>query len=201
MPDLYAADSGPKTEEKKTVAETMSPSTKYTSLHFDTQDQEETVILLLRRHWVTNIPWMFLSFVFIFAPVVLSSFPLLSFLPGNYQVMAVIMWYLLAMMFVFEHVLSWYFNIYIVTNLHITDITMSSLLSKTSTEAHLEDIQSVKTKVTGVFGSLFNFGDVIIETAAEHQSILFSSVPNPDFVAERIQDLQELTQSGGQHVA
>jgi uncharacterized membrane protein YdbT with pleckstrin-like domain len=45
---------------------------------------------------------------------------------------------------------------------------MSSLLSKTSTEARLEDIQSVKTKMGGIIGSLFNYGDVLIETAAEN---------------------------------
>ena len=170
------------------------------------QEADEHIELFLRQHGITNLPWIITALLGIILPFALFLFDesftkILPQIPGDIIIATIILWYMLVMAFILEKYLYWYFNIYIVTNIHITDITMSSILSKTSTEALLDDVQSVKTKVAGVFGSLFNFGDVVIETAAERQKIQFSLVPNPDFVADRIQDLQELTQSGGQHVA
>lgn len=169
------------------------------------QEPDEHIELLLRQHGFTNLSWVIVAFLGIIFPFVLFLFDgsftrVLPQIPGDIIIATIILWYMLLMAYILEKYLYWYFNIYIITNLHITDITMSSLLSKTSTEALLDDVQSVKTKVAGVFDSLFNFGDVVIETAAEKQEILFALVPSPDFVAERIQDLQELTQQGGQHV-
>lgn len=170
------------------------------------QEADEHIELLLRQHGITNLPWIVTAFLGIIFPFILFMFDglftrALAQIPGDIAIASIILWYMLVMAFILEKYLYWYFNIFIVTNIHITDITMSSLLSKTSTEAKLEDVQSVKTKIAGVFGSLFNFGDVIILTAAEKQEIKFSLVPNPDFVADRIQDLQELVEPGDSHVA
>lgn len=170
------------------------------------QEPDEHIELLLRQHGFTNLSWIIMAFLGIISPFILFMFDglltrALAQIPGDIIIASIILWYMLVMAFILEKYLYWYFNIFIITNLHITDIAMSSLLSKTSTEALLEDVQSVKTKVAGIFGSLFNFGDVIIVTAAEKQEILFSLVPSPDFVADRIEDLQEFIQPGGQHVA
>jgi uncharacterized membrane protein YdbT with pleckstrin-like domain len=69
------------------------------------------------------------------------------------------------------------------------DVDFDSLLYRKITEISLTDIESVKSKISGVFGSLFNFGDVNIETAAAHQSVDFIKVPRPDFVSDTTQDL------------
>jgi uncharacterized membrane protein YdbT with pleckstrin-like domain len=68
-------------------------------------------------------------------------------------------------------------------------VDFDSLLYRKITEINLTDIESVKSKISGVFGSLFNYGDVNIETAATHQAVDFIQVPRPDFVADTIQDL------------
>lgn len=170
------------------------------------QEIDEHIELLLRQHWFTNLYWVSVAFLGLIFPLIFSMtdnlfFGFLPQIPGDIVMATVILWYMGMMAYILEKYLYWYFNIYIVTNVHITDVTMSSLLSKTSTEAMLDDVQSVKTKVAGIFGSLFNFGDVIIETAADTQDIEFISVPSPDFVAERIQDLRELIESQGGHNA
>ncbi|MFA5932630.1 MAG: PH domain-containing protein [Microgenomates group bacterium] len=170
------------------------------------QEVDEHIELLLRQHWFTNLSWVVIAFLGLLFPFIFSSIDsifvgLLPQIPGDIVMAVVILWYMLMMAYILERYLYWYFNIYIVTNIHLTDVTMSSLLSKTSTEAMLEDVQSVKTKVAGIFGSLFNFGDVVIETAADKQDISFISVPGPDFVAERIQDLRELVEPIGGHNA
>lgn len=172
------------------------------NIKFSQQEVDEHIELLLRQHWFTNLSWVIIALIGLIFPLIFSFIDnlfmrILPQLPPDITMATVILWYMGVMAYILEKYLYWYFNIYIVTNIHITDVTMSSLLSKTSTEAMLEDVQSVKTKVAGVFGSLFNFGDVVIETAADKQDIEFISIPSPDFVAERIQDLRGLADTGG----
>ncbi len=176
------------------------------NIKYSQQEADEYIELLLRQHKITNVPWIIVAILGIILPFLLPFVDALFFgflpqIPKEILMAALILWYLLVMAYILEHFLYWYFNVYIVTNLHLVDVTMSSLLSKTTTEVFLKDVESAKTKVAGIFGSLFNFGDVIIETAAERQNIQFIAVPRPDLVAERIQDLQAATGEGGGHNA
>lgn len=169
------------------------------------QDADEYIELLLRQHKFTTLSWIIVSLLGIILPFFLpyldgQFFQVLPQIPGDIMATAIILWYMLIMAYILEHFLYWYFNIYIVTNLHLIDVTMSSLLSKTTTEVLFEDVQSARTKVSGVFGSLFNYGDVVVETAADRQNIQFLSVPNPDMVADRIQEIQESAGKGGHNV-
>ena len=41
------------------------------NMRFETQDQNETIILILRRHWLTNFVWLTVGAIFIIFPFVL----------------------------------------------------------------------------------------------------------------------------------
>ncbi len=174
-----------------------------TQIAFVAQEENEKIELLLRRHWVTNLPWMSLFLIGLFVPALLANIDsllglnLISQIPVNLFINFLIIWFLFLTAYAIESLLFWYFNIYIVTNLNIISISFRSLLSKEITQSRLDDIQGVSSKMKGVFSSLFNFGDVIVETAAKEREIRFLSVPKPDVVADRIQDLQALQENGG----
>lgn len=166
-------------------------------ISFADQEEDEKIELFLRRHGVTNIPWILgaaLGFLF---PVMIFSFPAVvvfvrSFqVPGEVLLGVLVLWYLLVLTYAIEKYLHWYFNIYIVTNQHLVDIDFHNLLSRDKVEVRLDDVQSVKSSFSGIFGPLFNFGNLHIETAAQRQKLDFIAVPEPDLVTERIQDLQE----------
>ena len=74
MPDIFVAPkieegqiSEPIIEAAEPVASVPEPRGHSFSsflsypenVHFDTQEEKEQIILLLRKHWVTNIPWIF----------------------------------------------------------------------------------------------------------------------------------------------
>lgn len=172
-----------------------------TQIHFAEQEENEHIELFLRRHWATNIPWLIVSFLGLFFPALVvivdqaATLHLIEQLPLNIFNGLMLVWYLFLTAYILENLLFWYFNVYIVTNLHLVQISLKSLFIKVVTQSRLDDVQGVQTNVKGVFASIFNFGDVLIETAARTENILFADVPNPDVVADRIQDLQE-TQEG-----
>lgn len=163
-------------------------------LRFETQEPDEDVILFMRQHLVTTVPWVIASIVFIFAPSVIIPF-LFAFLrlpvaiPASYIVIGTLFWYLATAGFIIVNFLQWYFNIYIVTNHRIVDIDFVQLLFKKFSEARLSKIQDVSYQTSGVFAAVFNFGDVHIQTAGELPEFEFSSVPNPDRVVTTISEL------------
>ena len=164
-------------------------------IRFVDQEADEHIELFLRQHWVTNIPWIFTTLLALALPFVLLrlnqiwEFVSLESLPENLSLSLFIFWLMLVLVYVIESFLHWYFNIYIVTNSHLVDINFHNLLNRDFVEVRIEDVQSVKSQV--LTGQLFNFGNLIIETAAERQHIEFTKVPKPDLVKERIQDIQE----------
>lgn len=167
-------------------------------MKFVEQEENENIELLVRQHWVTNVGWIVTAIIVSLLPLLFPALirninlPILNTMPATINWALIMLWYMLVLAYIIEKYLFWYFNIYIVTNRHLVDIALQSLLSRNITEVRLDDVQSARSKISGIIRSLFNFGDVIIETAAEKQNIQFLSIPQPDLVADRTQDLQEL---------
>ena len=172
-------------------------------ISFAEQEQDEHIELFLRRHAITNIGWIVASIVAFILPALFlrldqqAHFAYTSQISTQAQVATLIVWYMLLLAYVFEQFLFWYFNIYIVTNFHIVEVNFLSLMFREITEIELKDIESVSTQIGGIIRPLFNFGDVLIETAAKDQGIKFTDVPKPDIVSDRIEDLRAAVKTGG----
>lgn len=160
------------------------------NINFETKESKEKVVLLLRQHPITNIKWVLIAMLMILAPLVLGVFPILSFLPSDFQFIAVLIWYLVTTAFVIQSFLTWFFNVYIVTDERIVDIDFYNLVYKEVSDANIEKIQDVTYKMGGVVRTLFNYGDVLIQTASEVPNFEFLAVPKPDKVAKILQDLR-----------
>jgi len=157
---------------------------------FISKDSKEEIVLFLRRHWTTNIGWILISVILLFSPVVLDSFPILSFLPGGFQFIAVAIWYMVVVAYVLESFLGWFFNVCIITDERVFDVDFVNLIYREITDANLDQIQDVTVRMGGAIRTIFNFGDVIIQTAGEVPRIEFTAVPNPDKVAKILRELR-----------
>jgi len=111
--------------------------------------------------------------------------------------MATIIWYLLTTAFIFENFLSWYFNVYLVTNERIIDYDFFNLLYKNTSDAELNKIQDINVQMGGLSQTLFNYGTVLIETAGEIPNLEFDLVPNPAYVVKVIRELEDQIPPGG----
>ncbi|MBI2011489.1 PH domain-containing protein [Candidatus Daviesbacteria bacterium] len=166
------------------------------NVRFAEQEVDETIEILLRQHFITNIPWIVASFVGFFVPFILLSidrmfgFDFLDKVSLELNLMALILWYLFLLAYIIENFLHWYFNIYIITNRHLVDINFHSLLLRDILEVGIENVETASSKIQGIIRSLFNYGDVTVRTAAEASPITFDAVPFPDKVADRINDIR-----------
>src|SRR5258706_14622670 len=74
---------------------------------FMNKDPEETIILLVRRHPITNIPWILMAFVLIIAPAFVSVLPFFEGFPARFQLILPIIWYMITTAFILEKFLTW----------------------------------------------------------------------------------------------
>jgi len=161
------------------------------SVGFETKQKDEEILLLLRRHPITNVPWIVITILMILAPLGLRIFPILDFLPPNYFAVAVISWYLIVFAFALENFLIWFFNVSIVTNKRIVDIDFHNLLYKEVSDAEIENIEDVTYKMGGAVRTIFDYGDVLVQTASEVPNFDFLAVPKPDEVVKVLQQLRD----------
>ena len=159
------------------------------STKFEAQDEEEKIILLLRPHFVTNVWWIILTIAMIFVPLFWTELPVISFLPDNYLFVLTLFWYALILTFVFERFLMWFFSVNIVTDERFIDVDFYGLLFKHVSVAQLENIEDVNYFQKGVMAVFFNYGDVLIQTAAEITEFVFNKVPNPEKVVKVLSEL------------
>ncbi len=148
-------------------------------IFFDSQHTEETVLLLLRRHPITQVPWILAAIVLAFLPFLFSSIGLLNFLPPNFQFAAGVGWYMLLLSFVLESFISWFYNVYIITDERVIDVDFVNLLYKNISSAKIDVIEDITTVSGGVLASVFNFGTVKIQTSAAVTEFEFEDVPQP----------------------
>ena len=154
---------------------------------------DEKILLLLRAHPITNLKWIvpaiLLFFVPFFAPQILNLLNVdLSSIPQAFALIFLIINYLLTLIIVFEGFLYWYFNVYIVTDKNIVDVDFHSILFKNIDVAPLRNIEDTSSSMGGILSSIFNYGNVFIQTAGAGKNIDFHSVPRPHHVADFILD-------------
>lgn len=207
MPDIYIAETAKKRKERKSFRgpkeyssvmaehrQTRNPLAAFAvrprKVKFETQDPEEYVLLLLRRHVITNVPWIVVAMIMLVVPLVVPTvFPMVSWVPVRFIGVATVMWYLLTAGYILESFLTWYFNVYIVTDERIVDIDFYSLIYKEISDTKIERIQDVTVTQGGVVRALFNFGTVYIQTAGEKREFDFEDVPRPQLVAKFLNEM------------
>lgn len=163
--------------------------TKPKNLHFETQEKKEKIVLLLRRHPITNLGWLLGAGSMFWLPFIAGRILPLEVIPANFLFMGMIIWGLLIFGFSFERFLNWFFNVNILTDERVIDIDFPSLLYRDISQAKIENIQDISVKSSGYLRSLLNFGDVEIQTAGTVPEICFEAVPNPEQVTKIINQL------------
>lgn len=156
---------------------------------FDSQLNDEYVLLLLRKHPLTQLKRFFLLCLMIIAPFIIGQTSFIQNFTAGLRTASLLLWLLLTMGFAFESFLTWFFNVYIVTDERIIDIDFLSLIYKNVAAAKLDNIEDITATTTGAFQSMFNFGTVEIQTSAEKREFEFELVPQPTKVTQFLHEM------------
>jgi len=149
----------------------------------------EHTILKVRRHPIT-----FLIQIIIF--LVLVSLPSLLELAGKiieypipsdeifhyFRRMIGTIYYLYILLFILYSFFDYFLDVWIVTDRYIIDIEQRALFFRSIVKQEIIRIQDVTAEVRGIIPTIFNYGDVHIQTAGAHERIIFHKVPDPNGV-------------------
>lgn len=167
-----------------------------TGIRFETQQDDEHVVIFMRQHIIVNLGWVLLVILMIFTPT--TIFPLILAtiksqvtIPLGYIIVATLFWYVATFGFALASFIRWFFNIYIVTNERIVDVDFLHLLYKELSETRLINVQDVTYRTGGIFETMFNYGHVYIQTAGTDPNFEFLSIPRPEIVIQAISELTE----------
>lgn len=159
--------------------------------------EEETIYLVVREHWF-HFFLKLLVWVFFAAALVLFNRYVPTIVPLMFtdaagqvthlftQVYTLFLTLSLFLIFVF-----YYLNIQVITNIRIVDVSQVGLFSHVVSELHIDKIEDVTSQTNGFFGTIFNYGNVYVQTAGTVERFEFLSVPNPASIEKIILDLYE----------
>jgi uncharacterized membrane protein YdbT with pleckstrin-like domain len=137
--------------------------------------KDEKILLIIRQHWIRLalpcLVWLLLSILLIWL------------FNGTGWIIALI----LALYPAYEFI-SWKYNLWSVTNLRVVD--ESGYFTRHSKESPLDKINNVEY-YQSIWGRIFGFGDVDIQTAAEMGETTYNLIHHPKLLKDTITHAQE----------
>jgi uncharacterized membrane protein YdbT with pleckstrin-like domain len=160
---------------------------------------DEKLVYFLRRHPITL--WSI-----VLSLLVLVSFPPLGYWyvsqyqPGllensttlTFIILIGSVFFLFAWLFLFQNFIDYYLDMWIVTNRRILNIEQIGMFSRRVSELRLYRIQDVTATVSGIIHTMFDYGEVEIQTAGEKEHFLFEDITHPNAIAKTILELAEI---------
>ena len=162
---------------------------------FPGQQAGEQIYLVIRQHWIILFGQMLFALMFVGIYIGISI-ALNRYLPSQVSTEVVTMinlgkdiYLMFLLLGIFIAWVIYYLNVQIVTSQRIVDITQNGLLNHTVAELDFSHIEDVTAQVAGFWQTMFNYGNVYVQTAAETERFVFSNVPRPTDVEKLILDL------------
>ena len=170
--------------------------------------KEKEIVVFARRHFVAFLGQFLLAFLLLVIPVIITivifvfNFDTKIFqgLFLNFLVLILSAYYMVVTTFAFVSWISFYYNIYIVTNTEIIEITQVGFFGRKISQLSLLRVQDVSSDIKGFLQTFFTYGDVLVETAGEKETFLLQSVPNPQEISSKIMEIHdEIIETEGRH--
>ncbi len=153
---------------------------------------DETVVEVVRRHWINVVPLM--SSFLVISLVAIIGFYFLGRDGYKLQqanampvaVVALLALLALGVLLAYISLVIYRQNRLIMTDKNLYQVTQNSLFSRKVSQFSLERLQDVSASQDGILASMLDFGDVTIETAGEEENFVFRQAANPRALAGRI---------------
>ena len=156
---------------------------------FEGQRTGEEVLFVFRRHILTAIRGV----LFLILMIGVGFLPQLMW-PNDQRMIFVWMGFVIVGLLGMGYsYLLWYYSFYIVTNQRLRQTRQKGLFKKTVVDLGLDNVQSASFGVPGLFGSLFNYGTILIQTDAG--DLVISMVSHPETVYNEIENARHYAQS------
>jgi len=181
---------------KKSINLHKSSSLKINKYSFPGQHENEKVILVVRKHLIVLLPYFLHIVLMCLLPIIFYIFVIPSILPAFLEepynrlfMLLSLIYYGFVWIIVFTIWTDYYLDIWIVTNERILDIEQIGFFNRVVSELDLKRIQDITSSVHGLLPTMFGFGNIHIQTAAEERRFDLKLVPHPVTIRRQITKL------------
>lgn len=163
---------------------------------FPSQQPQEKIYIAVREHWFRLfIKFLAIGFLAVLPILISILIDAEMIIPGDntFAITALLsqIYYLGLIVAGFIIWVLYYLNLHIVSEMRIVDIDQHNLLKHEVSELNVETIEDVTSETIGIFGNVFNYGTVYIQTAGTVERFEFQNVPEPAKIASVILSLYE----------
>lgn len=161
--------------------------------YFDSQDPDEDIILVVRKHYLVLSSPFAVGFLMIISIIAL-------YFMVNYQgfltnrsaelgaILTIFTGIIYTILFSFKGWLIKYLDILVLTTKHLVVIRQDGLFRRGVSVLDLSTIQDVAIRQHGVIQTIFGFGKIDVQTAGEAPNFTYSGVGNPGSIQDAIMD-------------
>lgn len=171
---------------------------------FATQNKDEQVVMVVRKHIFRNASWMFSAAVAFLTPLLISF--LISFWDTNFNqdlfltsdimqsinspmLSALLLFYYgFVVTYVYFSFIHWFYDVFIITNDRYISIDFDILHGRTIVDIPLSDIIDVSEKVLGFLPTIIGYGNIEFKTLSE-KFIVLDNIPHPTWFRDSFVDL------------
>ena len=138
---------------------------------------------------------LFKPVIIIFILIYFPWFFLLKFDVAATYFKYLLVWTVLVFIYgIYEYIL-WLVNVSVITNRRVVSIHYKSLFKKIVSETPFDHIANIGFKTTGIFSSLFGYGDVEVKILSVHKPLILEKVRQPAAIKDLLWDLKGKTES------
>jgi hypothetical protein len=181
----------------------------WTNKNFPNKIREEEDIIFIVREDLILLFVKFLGFIFVFVLFWLGKSILVGYLENTILDLLDSIFYIVNIMLLTTFTLffhNYYLSLQIVTSERIIDIDQKGLFVREVNELPIDNIEDVTYKQNGFWGTVFNYGDVIVQTAGSAPAysaelhgesekgtngFVFNNVPSPSDISNTISQLRQ----------
>ncbi len=150
----------------------------------------ENIQVIIRKHWL-------ILFFKIFQFAVLLGIGFVAYTMGSdyfsvnsgaqelgaflFAVYVLVVWQVF-----FIGVMDYFLDTWIITDHRVIDILQHGFFKRDISELRYSSIEDITVKIQGFIPTIFNYGDVIIQTAAEIGEFKFENIPYPNQIKDLV---------------
>lgn len=165
--------------------------------YFESQEKDEEVIFIIRRHWVILIV-PFIIGAFVFAIIFGASYVVImnggNILGDNKEAVYTAVFSLAILYNILYIFFAWllrYLNITILTTKHFVEIKQMAPFSRKTSVLDLGSIEDVSATQKGILATLFHYGGVLVQTAGELPNFNIYGVGDPSLIQRKIMEAKD----------
>lgn len=164
---------------------------------FESQLEDEKIYLVIREHPILpGLRLMFIAFLVLLGIAAQTLIPelapdILNSTGESLLQLAIYLYYMALLVGGLMVIVFYYLSLQVITEIRMVDVDQKGLFGRKVTEIQIENVEEATSHASGILATIFNFGDVLVQTSGSVAEFEFNNVAHPEQVKKLIIDLYE----------